>query len=140
MTLGSVPTSGAGMSFSGPISLMISEVYRRVIFISSPRDIRFGLQTTPPLAPPNGIPIRAHFQVIHIASAFTSSTVTSGWYRIPPFEGPRAMLCVTRKPSNAWISPSSITTGIETATVFLHCSRTRTRFSSIWNSRATRRS
>ena len=75
----SVPTSGAGMSFSGPISLMISLVKRRVMRSSSPRDIVFGLQTTPPLAPPNGMPIRAHFQVIHIASALTSSTVTSGW-------------------------------------------------------------
>jgi hypothetical protein len=46
---------------------------------SSPRDIFFGSQTMPPLAPPKGIPISAHFQVIHIASAFTSSTVTSGW-------------------------------------------------------------
>jgi hypothetical protein len=78
MTLGSVPTSGAGMSFSGPISLMISLVKRRVSFSISIRDNFFGSQTTPPLAPPNGMPISAHFQVIHIASAFTSSSVTSG--------------------------------------------------------------
>ena len=75
----SVPTSGAGMSFSGPISLMISLVKRRVIPSSSWRDIFFGSQTTPPFAPPNGMPISAHFHVIHIASALTSSTVTSGW-------------------------------------------------------------
>ena len=74
-----VPTSGAGMSFSGPISLMISEVNRRVMRSSSPRDIVFGSHTTPPFAPPNGRPISAHFHVIHIASAFTSSSVTSGW-------------------------------------------------------------
>ncbi len=79
MTLGSVPTSGAGMSFSGPISLMISLVKRRVIFSISSRDICFGSQMTPPFAPPKGIPISAHFQVIHIASALTSSSVTSGW-------------------------------------------------------------
>ncbi len=30
-------------------------------------------QLTPPLAPPKGTPTRAHFQVIHIASARTSS-------------------------------------------------------------------
>src|ERR687895_238487 len=29
----------------------------------------FGLTTTPPFAPPNGSPIKAHFQVIHMASA-----------------------------------------------------------------------
>ena len=46
---------------------------------SSPRDICFGSQMTPPFAPPNGRPISEHFQVIHIASAFTSSSVTSGW-------------------------------------------------------------
>ena len=74
-----VPTSGAGMSFSGPISLMISEVNRRVMRSSSPRDICLGSQITPPLAPPNGSPISEHFHVIHIASALTSSSVTSGW-------------------------------------------------------------
>ena len=51
---------------------------------------------TPPFAPPNGMFISAHFQVIHIESALTSESETPGWYRIPPFEGPRAMLCVTR--------------------------------------------
>ena len=79
ITLASVPTSGAGMSFSGPISLMISLVKRRVIPSSSRRESRFGSQITPPLAPPNGRPISAHFHVIHIASALTSSSVTSGW-------------------------------------------------------------
>src|SRR6058998_1246617 len=62
------------MSFSGPISLMISEVYRRVMRSSSPRDICFGSHATPPFAPPNGSPISEHFHVIHIASAFTSSS------------------------------------------------------------------
>jgi hypothetical protein len=79
ITRGSVPTSGAGMSFSGPISLTISDVYRRVIRCSSPTESCFGLQTTPPLAPPKGIPISAHFHVIHIASDLISSSVTSGW-------------------------------------------------------------
>ena len=49
-----------------------------VMRCSSPSDMILGLQITPPLAPPNGIPARAHFHVIHIASAFTSSSVTSG--------------------------------------------------------------
>ena len=75
---------------------MISLVKRRVMRSSSKRESFFGSQTTPPFAPPNGIPISAHFHVIHIDSALTSSRVTSGWYRIPPFDGPRAMLCVTR--------------------------------------------
>ena len=79
ITRPSVPTSGAGMSTSGPIWLMISLVKRRVIRCSSFSDIRLGLQTTPPFAPPNGMPASAHFHVIHIASDFTSSSVTSGW-------------------------------------------------------------
>jgi hypothetical protein len=79
ITLASVPTSGAGMSFSGPISLMISLVKRRVIRSSSRRESRFASTTTPPLAPPNGSPIRAHFHVIQIESALTSSSVTAGW-------------------------------------------------------------
>ena len=33
----------------------------------------------PPFAPPNGMFISAHFHVIHIESALTSSSVTSGW-------------------------------------------------------------
>ena len=74
-----VPTSGAGMSFSGPISLMISVVYRRVRRSSSLDDSCLGSQTTPPLAPPKGSPISAHFHVIHIASALTSSRVKPGW-------------------------------------------------------------
>jgi hypothetical protein len=83
------------------------------------------------LAPPNGIPIRAHFQVIHIDSARTSSSTTSGWYRIPPFDGPRAMLWVTRYPSKTSMWPSSIVTGMATVTAFLHFERTLTMFSSI---------
>src|SRR6185369_5986269 len=33
---------------------------------------------------------------------------------MPPFAGPRAMLCCTRYPSNTLVSPPSIRTGIET--------------------------
>ena len=79
ITWGLVFTSGAGMSFSGPMMIEISEVYRRVSRSISARDIRCGSHTTPPFAPPYGSPTTAHFQVIHIASALTSSSVTSGW-------------------------------------------------------------
>ena len=56
----------------------------------------FGSQVTPPFAPPNGTSTRAHFQVIHIASARTSSRSVAGWKRRPPLAGPRATLCWTR--------------------------------------------
>src|SRR5581483_12449310 len=56
---------------------------------------------------------------------------------MPPFDGPRAMLCVTRYPVNARTEPSSIEVGIETSTAFLHCDSTATRRSSIPNVRAT---
>ncbi len=96
MICGVVYTSGAGMSFSGPMMIEISLVKRRVRFSSSCMDMFFGSQMTPPLAPPKGMLTSAHFQVIHIASALTSSSVTSGWKRIPPLPGPRARLCCTR--------------------------------------------
>jgi hypothetical protein len=38
----------------------------------------------------------AHFHVIQAASAVTSSSVTPGWYRMPPFAGPSVMLYCTR--------------------------------------------
>ena len=57
ITRASVPTSGAGMSFSGPISLMISLVKRRVMRSSSRGASAFGSTITPPFAPPNGMPI-----------------------------------------------------------------------------------
>src|SRR3954471_21919959 len=59
---------------------------------------------------------------------------------MPPLDGPRAMLCVTRYPSKASIEPSSIVTGIETTTAFLHSCRTFTRRWSISKMSATRRS
>ena len=74
-----VLTSGAGMSRSGPMSRLISVVKRRVRPSTSRRLSFFGSTITPPLAPPYGMLTQAHFQVIHIASARTSSSVTSWW-------------------------------------------------------------
>ena len=51
---------------------------------------------TPPFEPPNGMSTTAHFHVIHAASAFTSSIVTLRSNRMPPFAGPRDVLCSTR--------------------------------------------
>src|SRR4030067_3562617 len=90
--------SGAGISFSGPISITISEVNRRVSACSSRRDISRGLQQTPPLAPPKGMFMRAHFHVIHMARAVVSSRDTVRLYRIPPFPGPRGVLWWARYP------------------------------------------
>jgi hypothetical protein len=73
-----VAMSGAGMSFSGPITGRSSIVYRRVSRWSSSEDIPRGLQRTPPLAPPYGSRRSAHFHVIHIASAAHSPSVTCG--------------------------------------------------------------
>ena len=73
-----VAMSGAGMSFSGPITGRSSIVYRRVSRWSSSLDIARGLQRTPPLAPPYGSRRSAHFHVIHIASAAHSPSDTCG--------------------------------------------------------------
>src|SRR5581483_7245841 len=59
---------------------------------------------------------------------------------MPPFDGPRAMLCVTRYPWKTCVLPSSIPTGTETSTAFLHSPSTATRFGSMSNASATRRS
>ncbi len=72
-------TSGAGTSVCGPIASPSSTMKRRVIFRRSSFVSSLGLHTTPPLAPPNGMSITAHFHVIQVASARTSSAVTSGW-------------------------------------------------------------
>ena len=64
---------------AGPMMIEISLVYRRVIRSISPTLISAGSHTTPPFAPPYGSPITAHFHVISIASALTSSSVTPGW-------------------------------------------------------------
>ena len=56
----------------------MSLVNLRVSRSSSPPDMLFGLQQTPPFPPPKGIPTIAVFQVIQVASAFTSSRVTLG--------------------------------------------------------------
>ena len=74
-----VLTSGAGMSRSGPISGLISVVKRRVRPSTSRAQSFFGSTMTPPLPPPYGMFTQAHFQVIHMASARTSSRVTSWW-------------------------------------------------------------
>ena len=68
-----VLTSGAGMSFSGPTRTSISVKNRRVSASSSLIESFFGSTITPPLPPPYGMPTTAHFQVIHIARALTSS-------------------------------------------------------------------
>src|SRR6266702_572660 len=93
-------------------------------------DILWGSQMTPPFAPPNGIFTTAHFHVIQLASARTSSSVTSGEYRMPPFEGPRAIECCTRNPVNTSSLPLSIETGMCTISSRLGYCRTFQRPSS----------
>ncbi len=73
-----VYTSGAGMSFCGPIIEDIFFMNARVRFSSSCSESSFGLQITPPFAPPNGRFNVAVFIVIHIDRALTSSRFTSG--------------------------------------------------------------
>ena len=85
--------------------------YARESLSSSPGDISFGLQITPPLPPPKGMSTTAVFQVIHAASARTVSIVSSGWNLRPPFVGPRESLYWTRKPWKTRVLPSSILTG-----------------------------
>src|SRR3954452_9436864 len=59
---------------------------------------------------------------------------------MPPFDGPRATLCVTRYPLKTRVPPWSIDTGTDTSTAFLHSPRTSTRLGSTSKDAATRRS
>src|SRR3954451_3226074 len=59
---------------------------------------------------------------------------------MPPFDGPRATLCVTRYPLKTRVPPWSIDTGTDTSTAFLHSPRTSTRLGSTSKAAATRRS
>jgi hypothetical protein len=56
-----------------------SAVNWRVTRSSSSRVKRAGSRVTPPLAPPNGSRMSAHFQVMPMASARTSSRFKAGW-------------------------------------------------------------
>ncbi len=74
-----VPTSGAGMSYSGPMFSPRACVKRRVIRWSSCLETECGSNLMPPLPPPNGRRIKDDFHVIIAASALTSSSATCGW-------------------------------------------------------------
>ena len=91
-----VPTSGAGMSYSGPMFSPSAWVKRRVMRCSSCRETECGSNLMPPLPPPKGRRMSADFHVIIAASAFTSSSETCGWKRMPPLNGPSRLLCWTR--------------------------------------------
>ena len=64
-----VPTSGAGMSYSGPMFSPSACVKRRVMRCSSDFETECGSNLMPPLPPPNGMRMSALFQVIIAASA-----------------------------------------------------------------------
>ena len=78
MVSASVYMSGAGMSVWGPMSSPREAMKRRVMRRFSPTDIVVGSHWTPPLAPPKGMLTTAHFQVIQVARALTSSSSTVG--------------------------------------------------------------
>jgi len=106
-----VYTSGAGISWFGP---MIGEIFfmkERVRFSISLFDISFGLHITPPFPPPRGRSNVAVFIVIHVARALTSFRETCGWYLIPPLYGPSNELCCILYPVNILVFPLSILTG-----------------------------
>jgi hypothetical protein len=86
------------MSVYGPMLSPRAAMNRRVILRFSFTDMVRGSHSTPPLAPPKGTSSTAHFQLIHVARAVTSSSSTLGWKRMPPLPGPRVSLCSTRKP------------------------------------------
>src|SRR2546430_4983335 len=79
------------------------------------------------------MPTTAHFHVIHIARALTSPSVALGWYRMPPFPGPREVLCWTRYPVKTFTAPSCIRTGKWTVSSRWHSRRMPRMFGSRWS-------
>src|SRR5437867_12086282 len=98
------------MSRNGPTISLMSEKNVLESLSSSCLDRSFGLTVTPPFAPPNGMPATAHFHVIHIDNAFTSSIVTLEWYLILPFLGPDALFGFLMSPGYSKIQPSTLLT------------------------------
>ena len=74
-----VPTSGAGMSYSGPMFEPSACVNRRVMRSISACECWRGMNLMPPLPPPNGMSCSAHFQVMAAARPLSSSSATSSW-------------------------------------------------------------
>ena len=68
------------------------------MFIHDTLSTLFGSAIIPPLAPPNGRPAAAHFDVIVLASLKTSNGVTLGANRKPPFHGLFKVLSITKTP------------------------------------------
>jgi hypothetical protein len=97
-----------------------------VIRSISARDSWLASTWTPPMAPPKGTSIRAHWKVTSAAKALTSATVTDGANRMPPAVGVLCWLCWARHPCMTSMSPESRMTGkLRWITLFgcLICSR-----------------
>jgi len=75
---GVLPTSGAGTSLRGPRFFQMPATQPRHRRSFSPTESVLGSRIAPPLPPPSGMSATAHFQVIHMASARTVSSVSLG--------------------------------------------------------------
>ena len=94
-------------------ALICSSFWRGVSFLAS--------AFMPLLAPPNGRSAIAFFQVMALARPITSSFVTSGTILIPPFPGPRAVLCMTQMPCMPvlWSYTSTIFSNPNSSSLFI---------------------
>jgi len=87
--------SGPRQSMPAPINPFFanSSVYRLVRDSISLAEYYFGLKQIPPLAPPKGRLITAHFSVIRQDRASTSCKFILVAYLVPPFTGNLYNLC-----------------------------------------------
>jgi hypothetical protein len=100
-----------------------SKVYLLVKDSISLAEYFLGSNLIPPLPPPNGRLIVAHFKVIRVDKAYTSSKSQLRAYLVPPFEGILCFLCSALKAVNDSNFPSSLTNGIVnliTESVFIY--------------------
>ena len=97
-----VRTPGAGtlLAESRNRCRIISWANRRVVFSSSASLQSLESMQRAPFDPPYGTPTKAHFYVIRVARASTSSTVQFGASLMPPLEGLWWLECADRQPVN----------------------------------------
>ena len=90
--------SPAGTSVSGPMWRNISRMkawQKRMISLS---DLPLGSKSEPPLPPPMGRVVRAFLKICSKPRNLMMDRLTDGWKRMPPLNGPMALLNWTRKP------------------------------------------
>ena len=101
--------SPAGTSVSLPTWRYSSSISAWQKRITSPSLLPLGSKSDPPLPPPIGSVVSAFFSVCSKARNFRIDRFTDGWKRMPPLNGPIALLSCTRNARFTCVRPRSST-------------------------------